>query len=157
MPYRVAHTGVSAPAFPDDENAPSAPWLQGQIIDDKYVDAHPFKAKLLRVGGVVKVSEQEATRDLAADNQAQVADLQAQIAALQAQLQVVQGQAPEPHAPAQVRYDLDPNEQPQGAEAERNRAAGKEVVQPTSGDVVVGEVVPSEAAEDTKPRSRERK
>lgn len=136
----------------------SGPWAEHAIIDDAEFEAHPFKEKFLRTGGVVKMSDATA-RDMQHPqvDAAALADLDAQIAQLQAQRAQLVGEGAEPHAPAAVRYALDRQDQPNAQDADAHRAAGTEVIQPTAGDVVVGEVVPGEAADAEKPKARDRK
>lgn len=136
----------------------AGPWPQNTIIEDAEFEQHPFKEKYLRTGSVVKMSD-AAARDLqnpAVDAQ-RLAEIDSRIAELEAERAQVVGQGPEPTAPAAVAYEIQPDDQPTAQEADATRAAGKEVIQPTDANVNVGEVVPGEAAEDAKPRSRERK
>lgn len=137
MPYEVKANGAG-------------PWVQGDVIADADFEQHAFKDKFLRNGSVVKVNE-NATRALdPADQQAPVGDLDAQIAQLQAQRAKLLGQVPDANAPAQVAYEIKPDAQPNAQEIAAVRAAGNEVVQPTPGNVNVGEVVPGEAADKPK-------
>jgi hypothetical protein len=137
MPYEVKTNGAG-------------PWVQGDVIEDADFEQYAFKDKFLRNGSVVKVNEHAArARDLT-DQQAQVGDLDAQIAQLQAERAKLLGVTPEPNAPAQVAYVIQPDAQPTAQEIAAVRAAGNEVVQPTPGNVNVGEVVPGEAAEKPK-------
>jgi hypothetical protein len=142
MPYEITATGVG-------------PWVQGQTVSDAEWNAYPWRDKAIRKGYAVQAGETRAL-DPAAQAQ-EVGDLDAQIAQLQAQRAKVLGLNQEPTAPAQVAVEIQPDDQPNAQEIDATRAAGKEVVQPTDANVNMGEVVPGEAAEDTKPRSRERK
>lgn len=144
MPYEVKANGAG-------------PWVQGDVIADADFEQHPFKDKFLRNQSVVRVNE-NATRALDPAAQAeQVGDLDAQIAQLQAQRAKLLGLTPEPNAPATVAYDIKPDDQPNAQEIDATRAAGNEVVQPTPGNVNVGEVVPGEAAAKPAEGKRERK
>jgi hypothetical protein len=141
MPYLVKANGAG-------------PWLQGQEVADEEFEKHPHHAKFLRTGSVVKVDAQ-ARRDLNADQQRdRLAEIDQRIADLQAERAALVGTSAEPTAPAAVKYDIDRQDQPSGAEADANRAAGKEVVQPGPGNPVVGEVVPGEAADTESKRGR---
>lgn len=60
---------------------------------------------------------------------------------------VVKGALAADTAPASVAYDIDAQNPPSQKEADENRAAGKEVIQPGPGGVVVGEVVPGEGSD----------
>lgn len=135
MPYEVKANGAG-------------PWLQGQQIPDAEFEAHPHNAKFLRTGSVVKV-DPAAPRDLApAPDPARVAELNVQIAQLTAERDTLLGTptGTEPHAPARVEVQIDRNDQPTGTESDANRAAGREVIQPTPGDVNVGTVTPVDPA-----------
>lgn len=127
----------------------AGPWPQGTIIaDDAEFEQYPFKDKFLRTGSVVKMSD-TAARDMqnpAVDAQ-RLAEIDSRIAELQAERAQVVGQGPEPNAPAAVKFEIDPQQQPTAQEADATRAAGTEVIQPTDENVNVGEVVPGEAAE----------
>jgi hypothetical protein len=127
-------------------------WPQGTVIEnDADFEQHPFQEKFLRNGSVVKMSDATA-REMQSPgvDTARLAEIDAQIAQLQAERAQVVGQGPEPNAPAAVAYEIKPDDQPTAQEADANRAAGKEVVQPTDENVNVGEVVPGEAAEKPK-------
>jgi hypothetical protein len=128
----------------------TGPWPQGTLIEDADFDKHPFKAKYLRTGSVVKVSDAAA-----ADMQKPTVDaerlavIDAQIAELQAERAQVAGEPSDPTAPAAVTVEIDRQDPPTLAEADATRRAGKEVVQPTDRNVNLGEVVPGEAAGTT--------
>lgn len=121
----------------------------GQEVTEEQLKADAHHEKYLRNGSVVKSSDAQKAQG-SEDNAAKAADIQQQIAALQAQLDALQGAPVEATAPAQVRLDVDPENQPTQTEAEETRAAGKEVIQPTPGDVNLGEVQPGEASDAKK-------
>lgn len=128
MPYIVTTTGAG-------------PWAKDQVISDEDFNAHAFHEKFLRTGSVVPHNEDDVAAVDAATNAQAAGELQAQIAALQAQLAQLQGTPTgEPHAPAEVVYDVDRKDQPNATESDANRAAGEEVVQPSPGEVVTGKV-----------------
>ena len=119
----------------------------GQEVTEEQLKADAHHEKYLRTGSIVKSSDAAKAQGSSEDTSAKAADLQQKIADLQAQLDALQGTPVEANAPAQVRLDVDPTDHPTQTEAEETRAAGKEVVQPTAGDVNLGEVQPGEASD----------